>query len=177
MDQLVYVLDENNVHRPIREGEVPVDGYGNPAFLNDSSPFLQLVEQVNISPADGDMWHYSEQIWIKLGGSIYSFCEMEWVEFSSPSSSSMSSEGQVAGATIQRQFLIEDQSRHRTIREGDEPTAWDGAAIFINGTTGVFNFPEYLNSDPQNGQIWKYMGYLWSFIDGTLFVLSECTIP
>jgi hypothetical protein len=55
-------------HSPMRASDTLVDGRNRRFFVNGSTPLLNLAEYHNTTPAEGDIWRYQGNIWVRIGG-------------------------------------------------------------------------------------------------------------
>lgn len=56
---------------------------------------------------------------------------------------------------------------HDRIHAGDIPVDADGNLIFVVGKTEYLNLPEYNNTTPAEGDIWRWNNKLWTYTGGT----------
>lgn len=71
-----------------------------------------------------------------------------------------------------RVLILRDQAAaalHDVIRAGDTVVDEDENPLFVLGVTPRLDLPEYDNTSPEDGDIWKWNDKLWAFLDGVLY--------
>lgn len=74
-----------------------------------------------------------------------------------------------------RVIILRDQASaavHDVVRNGDTVVDDAGNPLFVLGVTPRLNLPEYENTSPEDGDIWKWNGKLWTFLDGVLYQIQ-----
>lgn len=73
-----------------------------------------------------------------------------------------------------RVLVLRDMSvgeLHDVVRSGDTIVDEEGNPLFVLGVTPRLNFPEYDNTSPQDGDLWKWNDKLWVHLSGVTYRL------
>lgn len=68
--------------------------------------------------------------------------------------------------------LVDHGGIHAGLLPSDVPVDAEGNEFYVVGATKRLNLVDYDNTDPQEGDLWRWAGSLWTHIGGVTYRLA-----
>jgi hypothetical protein len=73
---------------------------------------------------------------------------------------------------VQRHLIVLRDTEHGSVQPGDTAVRADGTPLYILGLDQFLRFPEYDNTDPQDGDVWRWGGALNTQVGGQTVTMN-----